>query len=83
MKLLFPELLVQYAWNPETCGDIFEAFLGLGFSIDSATPSMRGLARWLDYFFYSLYRFCVLVQDRCWTIRTFADCEQIASTFSL
>ena len=64
MKLVFPELLAQYVWNTETCGDIFEAFLGLGFTTDTAIPSVQGPARWLDYFFYSLYRFCVLVQDR-------------------
>ena len=82
MKLVFPELLAQYGWNAETCGDIFEAFLGLGFTTDTAIPSVRGLARWLDYFLYYLYKFCVLVQDRSLVIKTFADCEQIASTFS-
>ena len=81
MKLLFPELLDQYAWNPQTYGDIFEAFLGSGSSTDLSNPSMQNFARWLDYFFYYLYRFCILVQDLCWTIQTFADCEDIASDF--
>ena len=82
MKLVFPELLAQYGWNAQTCGDIFEGLLGLGITTDTAVPSARGFARWLDYFFYSLYRFCVLVQDRSWAIRSFADCEQIVSTFN-
>jgi len=81
MKLLFPELLNQYAWNQITFGDIFEAFLGLGSSNVSNIPSVRGFARWLDFFFYHLYRFCVLVQDRSWTIQTIADCEDIVSDF--
>ena len=79
MKLLFPELLKQYGWNQTTCGDIFEAFLGLVSSNDANIPSVQGFARWLDFF--HLYRFCVLVQDRFWTIQTIADCEDIASDF--
>ena len=82
MNLVIPDLLAQYGWNAETCGDIVEAFLGLGFTTDNAIPSLRGLARRVDYFFCYLYRLCVLVQDCSWAINAFADCEQIASTFS-
>ena len=49
MKLLFPELLKQYGWNQTTCGDIFEAFLGLVSSNDANIPSVQGFARWLDF----------------------------------
>jgi len=80
MQLVFPELLHKYEWPAETSGDIFEAFLGLA-TTDNAPPIARGFARWLDVCFYYLYRFCVLVQDRSWSIQTFADCEQLVSTF--
>jgi hypothetical protein len=78
MKLLFPELLDKYAWNAKTCGDIFKAFLGYDVSTSHSIPGMHSFAKWLDCWFYHLYRFCILVQDRCWTIHTFVDCEEIA-----
>ena len=78
MKLMFPELLDKYAWNAKTCGDIFKAFLGYDLSTNDSIPGMHSFAKWLDCWFYHLYRFCILVQDRCWTIHTFVDCEEIA-----
>ena len=82
MKLLFPKVIERRTWNPHTCGDIFEAFLGMWSSTVPVNSDGQKFARWIDHLFYYLYRFCILVQDRCWTIRSFADCQQIADSYS-